>query len=150
MREGEVLPEDTLAAYNTACPKRAAELAASGSTEAIKMSQMQFLLRIVLDDVTAATRNQMLREFFGIKGILAGMTETERSSKFVYVRDPTRPGAPKELFIVSASALSSPDPQKVTALISMKSGFPSRTNAQYCSRTCSSSAILYSLTRVSL
>jgi hypothetical protein len=106
MREGEVLPEDTLAAYNTAYSTRAAELAVSGSTEAIKMSQMQFLLRIVLDDVTAATRSQMLREFFGIKGILAGMTETERSSKFVYVRDPTRPGAPKELFIVSASAFA--------------------------------------------
>jgi hypothetical protein len=106
MREGEVLPEDPLAAYNAAYPELAADLAASGSTEAIKMSQMQFLLRIVLRDVQAAIRSQMQRELFGLKGILAGMTGTERSSKFVYVESPNILGAPNEQFIISPTAFA--------------------------------------------
>ena len=51
-------------------------------------------------------------------------------------------------FIVRLSLSFSLEPQKVTALISMKSGSPNATSSAYCFKVSSSSAMLYSFTSV--
>ena len=103
MREGEVMPEDMLQAYRKAYPKLSQQRL-SNHTHAVKMSEMQFFIKHVLLDVIASVRGQMQRELRGLPGVLAGITETERSSTFEYENDAE--GTPGPKFIVSASAMA--------------------------------------------
>ena len=103
MREGEVMPEDMLQAYRIAHPTLS-QMRLSNRTYAVKMSEMQFFIKNVLLDVLKAVREQMQRELFGLQGVLAGMTETERSSEFVYEAGAGVPPGPQ--YIVSATAMA--------------------------------------------
>ena len=103
MREGEVMPEDMLQAYRIAHPTLF-QMRLSNRTYAVKMSEMQFFIKHVVLDVLKAVREQMQRELFGLHGALAGMTETERSSEFVY--EAGAGGTPGPQYIVSATAMA--------------------------------------------
>ena len=70
----------------------------------LKISEMQFFIKHVVLDVIASVRGQMQRELRGLHGVLAGITETERSSTFEYENDAE--GTPGPKFILSASAMA--------------------------------------------
>jgi hypothetical protein len=66
------------------------------------MSQMQQFFFFVTLDVLEAVESQMQRELYSLKGILAGMTETERTSFFRYA--PAESTQTPAQFILRASS----------------------------------------------
>ena len=103
-REGPALPEDIAKAYASARPLHdAKEL---GFAE--KMSQFQdFFFQSTLE-VLASIEAQLQRELYSLKGMLAGMTETEKTSFFSFA--PISPEGPaparRDQFIVKATCWS--------------------------------------------
>jgi hypothetical protein len=85
-REGPALPADISKALASACPHRRAQYEDTRNLNSfpVKMSQMQEFVHIVLLDTRDAIQWQMAREMYSLRGMIAGMTETQKSSYFRY------------------------------------------------------------------
>ena len=101
-RTGPALPDDVSHALRKARPKLYGDDAKVLESKVVKMSQMQQFVFLVSLDVLEAVETQMQRELYSLKGILAGMTETERTSFFRYA--PAESTQTPEQFILRASS----------------------------------------------
>jgi len=101
-RNGPALPDDVSKAVRKARPKLYGDDTKVLESKAVKMSQMQQFFFFVTLDVLEAVESQMQRELYSLKGILAGMTETERTSFFRYA--PAESTQTPAQFILRASS----------------------------------------------
>ena len=85
-REGPALPGDISKALGSACRHRRAQYADTSNLKSfpVKMSQMQEFVHLVSLDVREAILTQMAREMYSLRGMIAGITETQKSSFFRY------------------------------------------------------------------
>jgi hypothetical protein len=108
-RDGPALPEDISKALGSASDHRRAQYADASNINSfpVKMSQMQEFVYLASRDAREAMETQMQRELYDLKGTLAGMTETVKTSFFRYARQPESTEVPaNEQFILKASCMA--------------------------------------------
>jgi hypothetical protein len=108
-REGPALPGDISKALGSACRHRRAQYADASNLNsfAVKMSQMQEFVYLVTLDMRDAILKQMKRELYCLRGMLAGMTETQKSSFFQYAGQADSTEVPANYhFIIKSSCMA--------------------------------------------